>query len=141
MPAVINRFEILIDANWAKENTDLDFGPLPAIRGPNNEIFIEEDNGKKYSLRDLGSRLAPLDGSEFGVFTDKVRFESGFISGPDFKYKIKGYNIEYTLLEPYSRSTIIDGSKELIGVIEYLQKGTKKSIFREGVIRENLLSR
>ncbi|UJF24577.1 hypothetical protein L0B52_00095 [Suttonella sp. R2A3] len=112
------------------------------MSGLNNEIFIEiEDTGENYSIHELASRLTPLESEDYGSFTKEERFKEGWISGPKFRYRIKGYNVTYTLSRPYKELIVIDFSKELVGVIEYLQKGTKKSIFKKGVIKENLLPR
>lgn len=140
MPANITKFDPLIDANWAKENTDIDFNAPPSLSALNNEIFIEEMADEKYSLLDLSSSLEPLDNMEFGNFSKEAYFDDAFISGPDFRYKLKGYRIEYTISKPHTNEMVIDFSKELIGVIEYLQKGTKKSIFKKGITRESLLA-
>lgn len=139
MPAFIIKFDPLIDANWAKENTDIDFNAPPRLTALNNEIFIEEISSEKYSLLDLSSRLGPLDNLECGTFSKEEYFDDAFISGPDFRYKIKGYKIAYIISKPHTNEMVIDFSKELIGVIEYLQKGTKKSIFKKGITRESLL--
>ena len=140
MPASITGFEPLLDADWAQENIEADLSQPISMSGLNNEIFIEDqDAEEKYSLQELASRLAPMEVEEFGSFTKEERFDKGWIAGPDFRYKIKGYNVAYTLSQPYKEPMIIDFSKELVGVIEYLQKGTKKSIFKKGVIKENLL--
>lgn len=140
MPANITGFKPLLDPEWAKENISEDLSAPISMSGLDNEIFIEnEDNGERYSLHELGSKLAPLSGKEYGSFTKEERFDRGWIVGPDFKYKIKGYNVDYSLAQPHEESMVIDFSKELVGVIEYLQKGTKKSIFKKGVIKENIL--
>jgi hypothetical protein len=137
MPASITSFEPLLDPEWAKENISSD---SISTSGLNNEIFVEnEDNGERYSLYELASKLTPLDSQEYGAFTKKERFEQGWIFGPNFRYKIKGYNIVYTLSQPHEESIEIDFSKELLGVIEYLQKGTKKSIFKKDIIKKNML--
>lgn len=140
MPTKITDFQPLFDAEWAKENINLDIGETISMSGLNNEIFIEnEDDGVRYSVYELGGKLAPLDDKEYGSFIKEERFNLGWIEGPDFKYKIKGYNVSYSLSQPHVETMVFDFSKELLGVIEYLQKGTKKSIFRKGVIKENIL--
>jgi hypothetical protein len=139
-PARITGFQPLLDPKWAKENINQDLNSPISMSGLNNEIFVEnEDKGKKYSLYDLESNIAPLDSKKYGSFTQEVRFDQGWIIGPSFKYKIKGYNFSYTKSPPYKKPMVIDFSKELVGVIEYLQKGTKKSILKKGVIKENTL--
>ncbi len=140
LPATITKFDPLIDANWIKENTDLDLNSPLNLSALNNEIFIEEIPAEKYSLQDLSSRLAPINGDKYGKFSKQELFDEAFISGPNFRYKLKGYNVEYILSEPHIEQMVIDFSKELIGVIEYLQKGTKKSIFKKGITKESLLA-
>lgn len=141
MPANITGFQPLLDPEWAKKNIGEDLSVPISMSGLNNEIFIEnKDSGERYSLHELGSKLAPLGGKEYGSFTKEERFDQGWIVGSDFKYKIKGYNLSYSLAQPHEEPMVIDFSKELVGVIEYLQKGVKKSIFKEGIIKENLLS-
>jgi hypothetical protein len=110
------------------------------MSGLNNEIFVEiEDTGEKYSLFDLQKILAPPEGGTYGSFKKEKRFKNGWIIGPDTRYKIMGYNVSYTLPQPREEPMVIDFSKELIGVIEYLQKGTKTSIFKNGIIKNILL--
>ncbi|MEO9523581.1 MULTISPECIES: restriction endonuclease [Marinobacter] len=141
MPANITNFRPLLDAAWAKDEMGIDVGSEFSMSGLNNEIFIEnDDNGDSYSLHQLAGKLAPIGSSEHGEFKKEERFSSAWISGPDFRYKIKGYDVTYSLSEPHVEKIVIDFSKELVGVIEYLQKGTKKSIFRNGIIKEKLLS-
>lgn len=138
IPARITDFQPLIDGDWAKENLGLD--ATVSMSGLNNEIFVEiEDTGEKYSLYDLQERLSPPEGSTYGAFNKAERFKRGWIVGPDTKYKINGYNVSYTLSQPHEEPMVIDFSKELVGVIEYLQKGTKKSVFKKGIIKDNLL--
>lgn len=139
MPASITGFQPLLDHEWAKENISVDIGTI-SMSGLNNEIFIENsDTKERYSLHELGSKLAPMGNKEYGAFTKEERFSHGWIIGPSFKYQIKGYNVSYILSQPHEEPMVIDFSKELVGVIEYLQKGTKKSIFKKGIIKENVL--
>lgn len=134
MPAHIHKFEPIIDAQWVKENTSIDLGKSISLAGKNNEIFIENEEDK-FSLYDLASQLKPLDDKEYGVFEKLEKYENAFIHHKDITLKLAGYKIEYSISKPITQLIEIDGSKELIGVIEYLQKGTKKNIFKDGVIR------
>lgn len=138
MPPNITKFEPFLDAEWIEENTEIDISKPLSLSGLNNEIFIEDlDKKEKYSLYDLAGTLAPPKNKEFGVFSKKVKFDNAFIYYKDLKLKIFAYNIEYSITSPFVDTTVIDFSKELIGVIEYLQRGKKKSIFKNGIIKEN----
>lgn len=130
-------FQPLLDAEWAKSKNIT--APLN-VTGLNNEMFIENDEAQeKYSLQELENKLAPIGEKKYGSFIKEERFDKGWLLGSGFKYKIKGYNVSYSIGQPHEQAMIIDFSKELVGVVEYLQKGVKKSIFREGIIKENLL--
>jgi len=136
MPAHIYKFEPALDGEWIKSNTDIDTSQPLSLSGLNNEIFIDDiDRGERYSLHELASKLAPLDGKEYGIFEKIEKFENAFIYHQDVKLKIAAYKIEYSIAKPIEEPMEIDFSKELIGVVEYLQKGAKKSIFKDGIIR------
>jgi len=138
MPAVITRFEPVIDAEWIKLNTKIDVPKQLRLHGLDNELFIDDlDRNEKYSLYDLASQLSPIGHQEFGQFLKEEDFKNAFLYHRDLKLKINAYKIEYSISKPLIESMEIDFSKELIGVVEYLQKGTKKSIFRDGIIKDN----
>lgn len=136
MPAAIHKFAPLIDGKWVREtNRDPDSVPLN-YGGRNDQIFIEDvAKGETYSIRDLASRLSPLNEDIAGTFSKRVELQDAFLRFGEERLKIAAYDIEYTISPPFTEKIVIDFSKELIGVIEYLQKGTKKSVFRDGVIR------
>lgn len=136
MPAQINKFEPFVDGKWLKENVGGSTSQPLNISGNNNEIFIDDiQSGEKYSVYDLAARLAPLDGKEFGTFEKIEHFDNAFISHKDVRLKIASYKVEYSISQNDTIPIEMDFSKELIGVIEYLQKGTKKSIFKNGIIK------
>lgn len=138
MPAVITKFEPVIDGEWVKSNTEIDTSKPLNLAGLNNELFIEDlDKNEKYSLYDLASKLSLLGGQKFGQFSKQEDFKNAFLYHRDLKLKIHSYKIEYSISQSLIQPMEIDFSKELIGVVEYLQKGTKKSIFRDGIIRND----
>lgn len=140
MPAQITKFVPHINADWIKDNTDIDMSKPLTMSGLNNEIFIEDMiKNKKYSLLDLSSKLTTLGSEEFGDFSIHEQFDDAFIYYKDIKLKIDSYLCEYTIAKPHKSVIEKDFSKELIGVIEYLQQGTKKSIFKKGIIKEQEL--
>lgn len=136
MPAHIHKFEPILDGEWIKENTDIDTNSPMSLSGLNNEIFINDiAKGERYSLHELANKLTSIDGKEYGVFDKSEKFEEAFIYHQDIKMKLVEYKIEYSIAKPINEPIEIDFSKELVGVFEYLQKGTKKSIFRDGIIK------
>jgi hypothetical protein len=140
MPAIITRFEPIIDAEWIKSNTKIDTSKPLNLHGLNNALFIEDlDKNEKYSLYDLAYKLSPIGNQEFGQFSKQEDFKNAFLYYQDLKLKIHSYKIEYSISKSLIEPIVIDFSKELVGVVEYLQKGTKKSIFRDGIIKDNNL--
>lgn len=136
MSARINKFEPFIDGKWLKENVDGSTSQFLNISGNNSEIFIDDiQSGEKYSLYDLAAKLAPLEGKEYGTFEKTENLENAFICHKDIRLKIASYKVEYSIPKNDTIPIEMDFSKELIGVIEYLQKGTKKSIFKNGIVR------
>ncbi len=136
MPSTIRKFEPIPDLEWIKKNMDTSTVKSINLSGLNNEVLIDDiAKGIKYSLHELESRLSPIDGMTYGTFSKTEMLENAFIQHKDVKIKILGYKVEYTISKPVVDRTELDFSKELVGVVEYLQKGTKKSIFRDGKIR------
>lgn len=137
-PARIHNFQPFVDGEWVKANTDIDTSKPMAFRGLNNEIIIDDvTNNERYSLHELENRLKAPGGAEDGDFEDVVEFDDAYITYSDEhpKLKLRGYKISYSISKPVSQPVLIDFGKELIGVVEYLQKGTKKSIFKDGTIK------
>jgi len=140
LPAVITTFEPLIDRNWVQQNTEIDTSKPIEFSELNNAIFIDDlDNDKKYSIHELESQLSHSHNENFGKFTKEEKFNNAFLCYGEMKLKLHSYKIEYLIGKSFQQPMLIDFSKELIGVIEYLHKGIKKTIFREGVIREEIL--
>lgn len=136
MPAHIHKFEPALDGEWIKGNTDIDTSQPLSIAGLNNEIFIDDiEKGEKYSLHELASKLSPLSGKKYGVFEKVEKFDNAFLLYNDIKLKISAYKVEYSISRPVVEQFEIDFSRELTGVIEYLQKGIKKSIFKNGIVK------
>lgn len=135
-PAYIENFLPKFDVEWIKENTNIDINKPLNISVPSTEVIIENiDTSESYSIHELAQKLTTTGESIYGRFEKEEFFEDAFIYYQDLKLKLKSYKVEYTLSEPIQSSFEIDFSKELIGVVEYLQRGTKKTIFKNGVIK------
>ena len=140
LPAVITKFEPHIDGNWVQKNTEIDTSKPIEFSDLNNAIFIDDlDTNKKYSIHELESNLPRSHNDDFGKFTKEEKFNNAFFCYGEMKLKLHSYKVEYLIRKPLQQPMLIDFSKELIGVIEYLYKGIKKTIFKEGVIREEKL--
>jgi hypothetical protein len=137
MPPRIHEFAPQLDKKWLEEHTSIDTTKPMNFSGMNNEIFIEDvAKNEVYSLHDLSSRLASAHQGGCGTFAKMEIFDNAFLRHGDTRLKLSGYKVGYSVSEPATSTMEIDFSKELDGVIEYLQKDTKKSIFRNGIVKE-----
>lgn len=135
-PAQIQEFLPFIDTAWVEQNTDIDISQPLGFSVPNDQIFIDDiKTDQKYSLYELANKLSPIGDNEIGIFEIEQKFENAFICYESLRLKLLAYKIKYLISEPQKNSYEIDFSKELVGVVEYLQKGTKKSIFKNGLIK------
>ena len=135
-PAIIHDFQPYFDINWIKENTDIDITKPLQIYGLNNEIFIDDiKKSEKISLYDLSYKLSELENNKSGKYEKLFKDLDAFLIFKESKIKIVAYKVYYSINEPIKSEIEIDYSKELLGVIEYLHKGTKKRIYKNGSVR------
>ena len=138
MPAIIHSFFPALDADWIEKNTDIDTSKPLTLSGLNSDILIEDrSTGQTYSLLDLSNRLQAIGQRESGRFKDTVTFEDAFIVHKGKRFKLKSYNVEYTIPGVLKSTLEIDFSTQLDGVIEYLKTNTKATIFGNRVMRES----
>lgn len=134
-PARITEFSPLLDGKWLAANTDLDPDSLAVTSGLNNEIFIENLKAKDtYSLQELAQRLPAIADGQYGELTHSELFDDAYLLSNGLRLKLILYKVRYINYEPTEEIWTIDFSKELIGVIEYLHKGTKTAVFTNKVI-------
>jgi hypothetical protein len=139
LPADIIKFTPILDVDWLKKNSNIDFSkPIPiTICGPDKMILIDDiENNKKYSLYDIRHTILLENEINHGQFEKKIILNDAYLCFEDKKYKIKGYNIEYFVPEPITTKLDIDYYDEFLGVVEYLQKGKKLEVLKNGSIRE-----
>lgn len=137
MPAKITKFEPLIDKTWL-EGSGVNLNEIQQVGGLTNELIIDDvGRAEKYSVYELESKLSPIGGADFGDFKKEITFEEAYFHHQSLKLKIAALKIEYSIPNPINSSFENDFSKELIGVIEYLQKGIKKSVFKNGLIKSD----
>ncbi|WP_037282844.1 restriction endonuclease [Saccharibacillus sacchari] len=138
-PAIIKTFSPVVDKEWLEKNTDLDVTKPIEVSGTSTEIIIEDIvNDDRYSINDLMNRLTLSENEQYGEFTKVEAFEEAFISYNNLRMKLKEYQVEYSIAPPAIETIEIDYTKELIGVIEYIEQGKIKTIFSNGVIKERI---
>lgn len=136
--ARIIQFDTAIDGEWVEENSELDIKNKLTFEGQTDAIFIEDNEANtKLSLFEIAQKLTPKGDKEYGEFEDTQFFEDGYIVYDDVRLKLKSYTIIYHIGKARHIEQEIDFSKELVGVIEYLQRKSKTTIFNNGVIRKD----
>ena len=136
-PPRIVDFRPTVDKLWLNDHPEINLEATP-ISANSNEIFIDNiKTGERYSIHDLGGRLASAHQEGYGKFTSMEEFENAFLCHADLKLKLKKYEVDYVLSQPIKTSFTCDFGDELIGVIEYLDRGLKKSIFKNGMVKDS----
>ena len=133
----ITQFSPHIDKDWTINNTKINAENSFHISGMNNEIFIEDlKNNETYSLYDLAHRLDFISGDNYGELHYKESFEDAYLKNNELRLKMKSYEVTYIRSEPMIIPINIDFSKELMGVIEYLDTGLSTAIFLDKIIKK-----
>lgn len=134
-PRIIN-FRPVIDGRWAQENTTLDTSVGFTLSELNTEIFIDNIAGnERYSLYDLAHRLDLKSADNYGELSYRENLQDAYIISNGLRLKITSYEVDYYRRPSFSNAMNIDFSKELIGVIEYLGKGSSTAFFTDSIIR------
>ena len=133
----ITNFRPRIDGGWANENTNINTSSQLILSGMNNEIFIEDVvKNETYSLYDLASRLASEANGEYGDLTHSETFKEAYLINNGLRLKMLSYEVDFFIQKPIINPVNIDFSKELVGVIEYLHKGSSTAIFKDRIIKD-----
>ncbi|OUS15046.1 hypothetical protein A9Q97_03270 [Rhodospirillales bacterium 47_12_T64] len=133
-PPRILDFRPTLDRQWFEANDSINVSELSFLSGLTNEIIIEDiDKNETYSLHELTCKATNLP---FGKSTKRMDFAEGYLITKFNKMKMTSCEIDFIQSEPFKMSNVIDFSKELIGVIEYLNGGKKKAILRSGVVKD-----
>lgn len=132
----ITDFRPRVDGEWLRKNS-LGEGVKLISSGLNTEIYIENVLGAdNYSLYDLAYRLDLKSGDRYGDLAYSENFEDAYLVTNGLRLKLISYEVDYHRSRPYSDLMKIDFSKELIGVIEYIHKGSSTAIFRDKIIKD-----
>ena len=134
-PARIDYFEPIVDYQWVKDNTSYTKEDISLYKDWDNKIFIDDlIENKKYSLYELSNSLSPIGEEKYGKFEQRVELKNAFFETTDYRLKILGYTVKYTIFKPYIMKSEIDFSSEILGVVENIHKETKQIIFKGGHI-------
>ena len=134
-PARIVSFTPIIDGQWVAKHTSVDTTKPFNFWDQTDQVFIEDVKAcQRFSLQDIADQLQPEADREHGKFEITVEFEDAYLVYRDFRLKMRAYNAAYIIAPPIHQPIEIDYSNELIGVVEYLEKGTKKKIFGDKIV-------
>lgn len=108
------------------------------MQGMNNEIFIYDENkNEQYSLQELSKKTSEEDEE---ITKDTFRhieiFENAYIDYNNVKLKLKKFLFDYIRQNPIESNIEIDITKELIGVIEYINQNKKTAVFKDRIIKD-----
>lgn len=134
-PIKLLSFDPVIDGDWADKYTEFDTSKPFTFPSWNHELFIDDKHtGERFSVYDLENRLT----KEFQEVVGEQSFDydctDAYIEVPGHKLKLVSLKVIFFVPKPLSNPFTVDLSKELVGVIEYLHKGRKTSIFKDKVI-------
>jgi hypothetical protein len=136
-PEIIN-FQTFVDEDWIIKNTNIDTTKPITMQGMNNEIFIYDENkNEQYSLQELSKKTSEEDEE---ITKDTFRhieiFENAYIEYNNVKLKLKKFLFDYIRQNPIESNIEIDITKELIGVIEYINQNKKTAVFKDRIIKD-----
>lgn len=133
-PSRIFRASFTVDEDWVKKHRpDIDTSVPINEDIMNDETFIDEDGEQRYSILDLASRRLPFSsGGEYGIFQRTIEYPDAFLIHPtQGKLKLVSVTVDYATEPPIRETSTYDRASALLGVIEYVQKGEKKLVFKD----------
>lgn len=130
-----------VDKDWVLGNTSFTIEEIEKIKiEPIESAKIEDaKTGQTKSLMVYFEDIDSNRESSFGHQEAEFEFDDAYFFVDEKKLKIKKLVIEYDRPKPYTMPMTIDYTQELIGVIEYLSRKQKVSIFKNGtIVKEDL---
>lgn len=132
-----------IDKEYIEAN-NIDIEKINISNSLNTEVFIEDKiKNETYSLYELQQKIANKDDS-YGLHEKDIEFEDAYIITQDVKLKLRKLHVVYGIAQPHTETIEMDAADYIMGVVEYLNQGKKKTVFNtpyEGTkIKNELLS-
>lgn len=136
------------DEDWIRNNLGLKQGDSVPIAGDNTDIYIEDiRNGVKKSVHELENQITLFHQqnkpNEVGTFDYTYDFDDAYLyaSNSTIKLKIKKAFFRYSIAPPIKNEIVIDGDLFLQGVVDYLQKGIRRKVFKDGRLSDHKFNR
>ena len=136
----IHSLHFVIDKVWIENNRpDIDT-TSGSISLSNHESFIQ-DNQNLHSIEGFMNLLHPPYSEKYGRFQKEKKFKDAYLLHPTHgKVKMLSLEVDYSVRPPLTETINLDGTAALLGVIEYVQKGVKKLVFKNSDI-ERIVTR
>lgn len=140
-PPNITSFSPFVDASWLESQSDLDVEKINTKFSTllNNEVFIcNEVTGVRFSLFDLANSLtSKIPDIQYGngIYCEELHNSYLESAHGDLRVKLRGYKLSYEYHEPAKVTSIIDYSKELLGIVQNYSSGDKQMVFRDGSVK------
>lgn len=125
---VIIKCKTFLDKKYLDEN-NIDIEQINISDPLNTEVFIEDKTkNEKYSLYELQQKIANKN-DDYGLHEKDIEFEDAYIVKQNIRLKLKKLHIIYSIAQPCTETITIDGADYILGVVEYLNQGKKKTVF------------
>lgn len=140
-PQNITSFSPFVDASWLESQPELDIEKInnKFSMTLNNEVYIcNEVTGVRFSLYDLANSLADkIPDMQYGEGTYSEELHNSYLESDDgdLRVKLRGYKLSYVYREPAKVTSIIDYSKELLGIVQNYSSGDKQMVFKDGRVK------
>ncbi|MCW0322728.1 MULTISPECIES: restriction endonuclease [Pantoea] len=140
-PPNITSFSPFVDASWLESQPELDIEKInnKFSMTLNNEVFIcNEVTGVRFSLYDLANSLTgKIPDMQYGEGTYSEELHNSYLESDDgdLRVKLRGYKLSYEYRKPAKVTSIIDYSKELLGIVQNYSSGDKQMVFRDGRVK------
>ncbi|PYG47211.1 restriction endonuclease [Pantoea sp. AG1095] len=140
-PPNITSFSPFVDASWLESQPELDVDKINNKFSMmlNNEVFISNEvTGVRFSLYDLANSLAgKIPDIKYGEGTYSEELHDSYLESADedLRVKLRGYKLSYVYHEPAKVTSVIDYSKELLGIVQNYSSGDKQMVFRDGRVK------
>ena len=140
-PPNITSFSPFVDASWLESQPDLDVEKInnKFSMTLNNEVFIcNVVTCVRFSLYDLANSLAgKIPDIQYGEGIYSEELHDSYLESADggLRVKLRGYKLSYVYREPAKVTSIIDYSKELLGIVQNYSSGDKQMVFRDGRVK------
>jgi len=134
-PIRIVNFDFNVDENWVEENGIDKATILKTQNALTDQVTIEEKENT-YTIAEFAGKVGLEHREGAGEFVKEKDLEDSYIKINGKRLKILGYKMKYQASEPASFPFVIDFSKELVGVIEYVHTNRKSAIFKDRVVTD-----